>query len=304
MAVERLLFRAGRQGYTYPEILEVRRGSLRILMPSPESKRRVRIISAFVSLAYVFIAGPLLGPGRGGGVRGHRDALSVGMLPRAGRRRGGSGRFVESLEDAVADQAPLPADPPRDRDPLARFRDDRDLEGHVRPVFARGRHDTDGRRRADRHHQRLRRLDAFNLELFRDPDDPLQQIDLDGHFHQDLWEARRWPDHPTDEAVRLREHGIQVRPDRDESARSDVFPRGSARVKGPDRRRDVLPLRLVAKGHLAPGGDLDLLPDLHATLHHAPAEHAPDDLLRRDAGLVHIERPRDVHLRRLRYVLL
>src|SRR2546428_5726432 len=61
MAVERLLFRAGRQGYTYPEILEVRRGSLRILMPSPESKRRVRIISAFVSLAYVFIAGPLLG---------------------------------------------------------------------------------------------------------------------------------------------------------------------------------------------------------------------------------------------------
>src|SRR3989442_2678950 len=61
MAVERLLFRAGRQGYTYPEILEVRRGSLRILMPSPESKRRVRIISAFVSLAYVFIAWPLLG---------------------------------------------------------------------------------------------------------------------------------------------------------------------------------------------------------------------------------------------------
>ena len=61
MAVERLLFRAGRQGYTYPEILEVRRGSLRILVPSAESIRRVRIISTLVSLAYIFIRGPLLG---------------------------------------------------------------------------------------------------------------------------------------------------------------------------------------------------------------------------------------------------
>ncbi len=61
MAVERLLFRAGRQGYTYPEILEVRRGSLRILVPSAESIRRVRISSTLVSLAYIFIGGPLLG---------------------------------------------------------------------------------------------------------------------------------------------------------------------------------------------------------------------------------------------------
>src|SRR2546422_4244894 len=61
MAVERLLFRAGRQGYTYPEILEVRRGSLRILVPSAESIRRVRITSTLVSLAYIFIGGSLLG---------------------------------------------------------------------------------------------------------------------------------------------------------------------------------------------------------------------------------------------------
>src|SRR5436309_4829 len=61
MAVERLLFRAGRQGYTYPEILEVRRGSLRILVPSAESIRRVRITSTLVSLAYIFIGGSLWG---------------------------------------------------------------------------------------------------------------------------------------------------------------------------------------------------------------------------------------------------
>src|SRR3989475_10784683 len=63
MAVERLLFRAGRQGYTYPEILEVRRGSLRILVPSAESIRRVRITSTLVSLAYIFIGGSLWGAG-------------------------------------------------------------------------------------------------------------------------------------------------------------------------------------------------------------------------------------------------
>ena len=61
MAVERLLFRAGRQGYTYPEILEVRLGSLRILVPSAESMRRVHVLSTVVALAYIFIAGPLMG---------------------------------------------------------------------------------------------------------------------------------------------------------------------------------------------------------------------------------------------------
>src|SRR5947199_10366951 len=61
MAFELLLFRAVRQGYTYPEILEVRRGSLRILVPSAESIRRVRITSTLVSLAYIFIGGSLWG---------------------------------------------------------------------------------------------------------------------------------------------------------------------------------------------------------------------------------------------------
>src|SRR6266699_2792265 len=44
-------------------------------------------------------------------------------------------------------------------------------------------------------------------------------------------------------------------------------------------------------------GDLDLLPDLRLPLHQAAAENAPDDLLRRDPGLVHVEGPCDVHLR-------
>src|SRR5438093_1385952 len=70
MAVERLLFRAGRQGYAYPEILEVRRGSLRILVPSAESIRRVRITSTLVSLAYIFIGGSLLGAG---GAKAHAE---------------------------------------------------------------------------------------------------------------------------------------------------------------------------------------------------------------------------------------
>ena len=72
MAVERLLFRAGRQGYTYPEILEVRLGSLRILVPSAESIRRVHILSTVVALAYIFIAGPLLG------------AVALALMPNVG----------------------------------------------------------------------------------------------------------------------------------------------------------------------------------------------------------------------------
>src|SRR2546426_7919309 len=72
MAVERLLFRAGRQGYTYPEILEVRLGSLRILVPSDESIRRVRILSTVVALAYIFIAGHLLG------------AVALALMPNVG----------------------------------------------------------------------------------------------------------------------------------------------------------------------------------------------------------------------------
>ncbi len=61
MTVERLLFRAGREGSTYPELLEVRSGSLRILVPSDEARRRARVISTFVALGYVFLAGPILG---------------------------------------------------------------------------------------------------------------------------------------------------------------------------------------------------------------------------------------------------
>src|SRR5437867_9522405 len=72
MAVERLLFRAGRQGYTYPEILEVRLGSLRILVPSAESIRRVHVLSTVVALAYIFIAGPLLG------------AVALALMPNVG----------------------------------------------------------------------------------------------------------------------------------------------------------------------------------------------------------------------------
>lgn len=61
MTIERLLFRAGRQGYSYPEILEIRPASFRILVPSYEAKRRAHLLSILVALAYVFIAGTFLG---------------------------------------------------------------------------------------------------------------------------------------------------------------------------------------------------------------------------------------------------
>ena len=60
VTAERLLFRAGRKGYAYPELLEVRRGSLRILVPSGEAKRRARVVSTLVAIAYVFVAGPVI----------------------------------------------------------------------------------------------------------------------------------------------------------------------------------------------------------------------------------------------------
>jgi len=57
----RFLFRAGRKGYTYPELLEIRPGAAQILVPSEQARRRARIVSTFIALAYVFIVGPLVG---------------------------------------------------------------------------------------------------------------------------------------------------------------------------------------------------------------------------------------------------
>lgn len=61
MVRERFLFRAGRAGYTYPELLEMRLGSVRILIPSEEARRHQRAVSTLIALAYVFIAGTILG---------------------------------------------------------------------------------------------------------------------------------------------------------------------------------------------------------------------------------------------------
>ena len=59
---DRFLFRAGREGYTYPELLQIRSGAAaQILMPSEQAKRRTRIVSTFIALAYVFVVGPLIG---------------------------------------------------------------------------------------------------------------------------------------------------------------------------------------------------------------------------------------------------
>src|SRR3989442_1435549 len=206
-------------------------------------------------------------------------------------------------QHAVSDEPPFPANPTGDRDALTGLRDDWNLEGHVGPILPRRRHDADRRRGPDGHHQWLRGLDALDFQLLRDPDDPLEQIDLDGHLHQDLRQRTRGRDDPADEAVRLREHRIEVRADRDQPAGTNLLPGGPARVEGPDRRREVLPFRLVPECHLAPGRDLDLLPDLHPALHQAPAEHAAHDLLGRDPGLVHVERAGHVHLRGLRLLV-
>ena len=61
VARERYLFRAGSAGYTYPEILEVRKGSLRLLRPSGEGQRRQRVITTLIALAYIFGVGAVLG---------------------------------------------------------------------------------------------------------------------------------------------------------------------------------------------------------------------------------------------------
>ncbi len=60
MARDRFLFRAGRTGYTYPEVLEVRTGSVRLLSPSSAAKREQRAISTLIAIAYVFVIGPIL----------------------------------------------------------------------------------------------------------------------------------------------------------------------------------------------------------------------------------------------------
>src|SRR2546425_5948560 len=60
MARDRFLFRAGRTGYTYPEVLEVRAGSVRLLRPSSTAKREQRAVSTLIAIAYVFLIGPIL----------------------------------------------------------------------------------------------------------------------------------------------------------------------------------------------------------------------------------------------------
>src|SRR3989442_4954388 len=62
MDQNRFLFRAGREGYTYPELLQIRSGAAaQILMPSEQARRRTRIVPTFIALAYVFVVGPLVG---------------------------------------------------------------------------------------------------------------------------------------------------------------------------------------------------------------------------------------------------
>src|SRR5438309_9571433 len=60
VARERYLFRAGRSGYTYAEILEVRKGSLRLLRPSGEGRLRQRVVTTLIALAYIFGVGAVL----------------------------------------------------------------------------------------------------------------------------------------------------------------------------------------------------------------------------------------------------
>src|SRR5437879_12665549 len=53
---DRFLFRAGRERYTYPELLQIRSGAAApILMTSEQAKRRTRIVSTFIALHYAFV---------------------------------------------------------------------------------------------------------------------------------------------------------------------------------------------------------------------------------------------------------
>ena len=60
VARDRFLFRAGRVGYTYPDVLEVQAGSARLLVPSKTAKLWTRAVLTGVAVAYVFLAGPIL----------------------------------------------------------------------------------------------------------------------------------------------------------------------------------------------------------------------------------------------------
>jgi hypothetical protein len=57
---DRYLFRAGTAGYTYPQVLEIRKDGLRLLLPSAEARRRQRALSSLIALGYVFVAGSAL----------------------------------------------------------------------------------------------------------------------------------------------------------------------------------------------------------------------------------------------------
>jgi len=61
VARDRFLFRAGRAGYTYPDILEVQTGSVRLLEPSKGAKLRVRVISIIIGLFSTILVGYGLG---------------------------------------------------------------------------------------------------------------------------------------------------------------------------------------------------------------------------------------------------
>ncbi len=83
--MERVLLRAGRTAYSYPELLEVRAGSVKILMPSDKAKKRHRFVSTVLTLAYLFTAGwitvtfaPL--PVTLGGLAGFGIALAVAAV--------------------------------------------------------------------------------------------------------------------------------------------------------------------------------------------------------------------------------
>ena len=58
---ERYLLRADRSGYAYREILELRPGVARLLVPSERSRRTTRFVSILAALAYIFLLGTPLG---------------------------------------------------------------------------------------------------------------------------------------------------------------------------------------------------------------------------------------------------
>src|SRR3990170_4823808 len=203
------------------------------------------------------------------------------------------------LQHAVADEPPLAADPAGERDALSRLRANGDLEGHLRAVAAGARHDADRERGANGDHKRLVRLDALDLDVLDDADHAVEHVRLDGHLQQHRRQRARFPDDAAHQRVGLRERRVESRADRDQASGPHVLARGPAAVQARDLAREVLPRGLAGDGDLAARADLDLLAHLQLPLHEGAAEDAARDLLHRDARLVHVERARDEHPRRL-----